>query len=222
MKKRATERRKDSTPQPPAPTRIKASLELALLGLIAEEDRPRSGYDLVQAFRISMVHYWHAHPGQIYPTLDRMERDGWIAGREVIQRGRPNKRVYSITADGRRVLLEWLRSPYEPLKMKNAPLLKSRFFGHLGADGARAKFAEMRDAMAAYLEKLRGYDRMVAEAGGPYTSANRMMVYLTLRRGIEFARAELEFCEWAMEEIERHRELFESADRRIAKAKALL
>jgi DNA-binding PadR family transcriptional regulator len=221
MKKKPTDEHKAATAQA-APKRIKASLELALLGLIAEDDRPRSGYDLVQAFRISMVHYWHAHPGQIYPTLERMERDGWIAGREVIQRGRPNKRVYSITAEGRRVLLEWLRSPYEPLKMKNAPLLKSRFFGHLGADGARAKFAEMRDAMAAYLEKLRGYEHMIAEQGGPYTSVNHMMIYLTLRRGIDFARAELEFCEWAIDEIERHRELFEGGARRNVKSKALL
>jgi len=191
-----------------APKRIKASLELALLGLIAEAHL-RSGYDLVQAFRISMVHYWHAHPGQIYPTLDRMERDGWIAGREVIQRGRPNKRVYTITSEGRRVLLEWLASPYEPAKMKNAPLLKSRFLGHLGAEGAGAKLAEMRDAMEAYLEKLRGYENMIAEHGGAYADVNQMFVYFTLRRGMDFARSEIEFCTWAMEEIGRHRELFE-------------
>ncbi len=190
-----------------ASPRIKASLELALLGLIAEQPA-RSGYDLVQIFRISMVHYWHAHPGQIYPTLDRMEHDGWIAGREIIQRGRPNKRVYSITAEGRRVMLEWLGSRYEPFKMKNPPLLKSRFFGHLGADGARAKFAEMRDAMAAYLEELRGYDRAITEAG-PYQDVNQMFVYFTLRRGIGFASEEVEFCEWAMAEIDRHRDLFE-------------
>jgi len=191
-----------------APPRIKASLELALLGLIAEQ-HPRSGYDLVQTFRHSMVHYWHAHPGQIYPTLERMERDGWIAGREVIQRGRPNKRVYSITAEGRRVLLEWLRSPYEPFKMKNPPLLKSRFLAHLGADDAAAKFAEMRDAMAEYLEVLRGYERKLAEPGGAYRDVNDMFVYFTLRRGIEFAKSEVEFCDWAMAEIERYRELFE-------------
>ncbi len=190
-----------------APKRIKASLELALLGLIAEH-HPCSGYDLVQAFRASMVHYWHAHPGQIYPTLERMERDRWIAGREVIQRGRPNKRVYSITAHGRRTLLEWLASPYEPAKMKNPPLLKSRFFGHLGADGARAKFAEMGQAMGSYLAVLRGYDRAIAEHGGAYISINQMFVYFTLRRGIEFAKSEVEFCDWAMAEIEQHRELF--------------
>ena len=199
-----------------APPRIKASLELALLGLIAEQ-HPRSGYDLVQTFRLSMVHYWHAHPGQIYPTLERMEREGWIAGREVIQRGRPNKRAFSITAEGRRVLLEWLRSPYEPFQMKNPPLLRSRFFGHLGADGARAKFAEMRDAMAAYLEQLRGYDRMIAERGGAYANVDQMFIYFTLKRGIEFARSELEVCEWAMEQIDRHRSLFSAADEKVSK-----
>jgi len=191
-----------------APPRIKASLELALLGLIAEQ-HPRSGYDLMQTFRASMVHYWHAHPGQIYPTLDRMERDGWISGREVIQRGRPNKRVYSITAEGRRVLLEWLQSPYEPLKMKNPPLLRSRFLGHLGADGAREKFTEVRAAMTTYLEELRGYERAIAEKGGPYRGVNPMFVYFTLRRGIDFIKSEVEFCDWAIAEIDRHRELFD-------------
>jgi PadR family transcriptional regulator, regulatory protein AphA len=210
MKKKRTDRR-DTTivagRREVAPPRIKASLELALLGLIAEQ-HPRSGYDLVQTFRASMVHYWHAHPGQIYPTLERMERDGWIAGREVIQRGRPNKRIYSISSEGRRVLLEWLGSPYEQLKMKNPPLLKSRFLGHLGADGARAKFAEMRGAMASYLEVLRGCERAIAEHGGAYRDVNQMFVYFTLRRGIEFARNEVEFCEWAIAQIDRHRELF--------------
>jgi PadR family transcriptional regulator AphA len=214
LKKRAI--KKDATKaagrRKAAPPRIKASLELALLGLIAEH-HPRSGYDLVQTFRISMSHYWHAHPGQIYPTLDRMEHDGWISGREVIQRGRPNKRVYSITAEGRRVLLEWLQSPYEPLKMKNPPLLRSRFLGHLGAEGAREKFAEMRAAMTSYFEQLRGYDRMFKEKGGPYQDVNQMFVYFTLRRGIEFAKEEVEFCEWAIAQIDQHRELFGDGSR---------
>ncbi len=213
MKKRAKTKANNAAAKSKAsPPRIKASLELALLGLIAEQ-HPRSGYDLVQTFRVSMSHYWHAHPGQIYPTLDRMERDGWIAGREVIQRGRPNKRVYSITAEGRRILLEWLQSPYEPLKMKNPPLLRSRFLGHLGADGARAKFAEVRDAMTAYLEVLHGYDRLFTEKGGPYQDVNQMFVYFTLRRGIDFAKSEVEFCEWAIGEIEQHRELFNDGTR---------
>ncbi len=193
-----------------APKRIKASLELALLGLIAEQREP-SGYDLVQIFRLSMVHYWHAHPGQIYPTLERMERDGWIEGREIIQRGRPNKRVYSITSLGRTTLIEWLQSPYEPFKMKSPPLLRSRFLGYLGADGAREKFLEARGAMAGYLELLRGYDQDFADRGRAYGDVNTMFVYFTLSRGIQFAQQEMAFCDWAISEIDRHRALFGDA-----------
>jgi hypothetical protein len=93
--------------------------------------------------------------------------------------------------------------------MKNPPLLSSRFLGHLGADGAREKFAETRAAMTAYLEVLGGYDRAIAEHGGPYQDVNQMFVYFTLRRGIELTKGEIEFCDWAMAEIDNHRELFE-------------
>ena len=198
-----------------APKRIKASLELALLGLIAEQHL-LSGYDLVQLFRLSMVHYWHAHPGQIYPTLERMEHEGWISGREVIQKGRPNKRVYSITTKGREVLVEWLESPFEPFKMKNSPLLRSRFLGHLGADGARDKFLETRAATHEYLELLQGYDRDIATKGGAYSDVNMMFVYFTLKRGIDFARSEMEFCDWAVAEIDRHRSLFDRPPKSVS------
>ena len=69
------------------PTR-KASLDLALLGLIAEVPGV-SGYDIMKIFDLSMAHYWHAHPTQIYPTLDRMEEFGLIKRRNVVQRNRP-------------------------------------------------------------------------------------------------------------------------------------
>src|SRR5271170_8230770 len=90
----------------------KASLELALLGLIAEVPGA-SGYDIVKIFDLSMAHYWHAHPTQIYPTLERMEKLGLIKKRTVVQRRFPTKRMYTITPLGVRHLLEWLESPFE-------------------------------------------------------------------------------------------------------------
>ena len=58
------------TSQPRKP-RIKSALEHALLGLVAEVPGI-TGYDIVKIFDLQMAHYWHAHQGQIYPTLDRM------------------------------------------------------------------------------------------------------------------------------------------------------
>jgi DNA-binding PadR family transcriptional regulator len=162
-----------------------------------------------------MRHFWHAHPGQIYPTLARMEREGWISSRELIQRGRPNKRLFTITPRGREALERWLESPYENLKLKHAPLLKTLYLGHLGADRALAKFAEQRAGCLAYLEELRGIERDFLAQGG-YGSEHRMFSYFTLRYGIGFMEESLRWCNWAMEEIECNRSLF-SADSGQAK-----
>jgi DNA-binding PadR family transcriptional regulator len=185
---------------------IKASLELALLGLIAES-RAVSGYDLVKTFDASMAHYWHALHGQIYPTLDRMRAAGFIDSRDVIQRGRPNKRLYSITAAGRAMLLKWLLSPAEPFKIKHAPLLRTRFLGHLGAQKAGEKLLEDRELCAKVLETYRGFERKFSRSGR-YHDVNTMFTYFTLRYGIMFTTLTIEFCNWAIEEITRNPELF--------------
>ena len=185
---------------------IKASLELALLGLIAESSAV-SGYDLVKTFDASMVHYWHAHHGQIYPTLDRMRAAGLIVSRDVIQRARPNKRLYSISAAGRAMLLKWLLSPAEPFKIKHAPLLRTRFLGHLGAEKAGDKLLEDRELCAKVLETYRGFEREFAHSGR-YHDVNTMFTYFTLFYGIRFTNLTIEFCDWAIEEIARNRGLF--------------
>ena len=154
-------------------------------------------------------HYWHAHPGQIYPTLERMERDGWIAGREVIQRGRPNKRVYSITAEGRRVLLEWLAQSLRAVQDEESAAAQKPL-PRASRRRRRAREVCRRCAMR-WPPTSKCCAATIAKSpsmGGAYQDVNEMFVYFTLRRGIEFARSEVEFCEWAMGEIDEHRELF--------------
>ena len=185
---------------------VKASLELALLGLIAASPRI-TGYDIVRIFNLSMRHFWHAHQGQIYPTLTRMEKEGWISSREVIQRGRPNKRLFSITTSGRKELERWLLSPFEDLKLKHAPLLKTLYLGHLDADRALEKFAEQRAGCVAYLEELRGIERDFFAQGG-YTDKHMMFSYFTLRYGMGWMEESVRWCDWAIAEIEKNRDLF--------------
>jgi len=188
--------------------RIKASLELALLGLIAER-RMVTGYDLVKLFGLSMAHYWHAHHGQIYPTLERMRRRGWIRRRDVIQKRRPNKRLYTITPEGQRHLMEWLQSPFEGLRLKYAPLLRCRFLGHLGAEGARAKFEEERLGWAGYLETYRAIEREIFPRGHGYNDANTMFTYFTLHRGITMMEENIAWCDWAIRKIAEKASLFD-------------
>lgn len=187
--------------------RIKASLEHALLGLIAEGGEV-SGYDLIRTFRLSMSHYWHAHQGQIYPTLERMERRGLIRSREVVQQGRPNKRAYSMTEAGSRMLMQWLVSPFEGMKLKHAPLLRCRFLGHLGADGARERLVEERAAWESYLRGFRDLERSYFPRERRFANVNGMFTYFTLRHGIGTVERYIEFCDWAIENLDRNRHLF--------------
>ncbi|HYL59438.1 MAG TPA: PadR family transcriptional regulator, partial [Candidatus Acidoferrales bacterium] len=122
----------------------KATLEHALLGLIAEAPGPVSGYDLMKLFDLSMSHYWHAYQGQIYPTLERMADFGIIKGRSVSKGWRPKVRLYTITQSGLRLLVEWLESTFEEVRLKHPPLLRCRFLGHLGPDGALRILQEER------------------------------------------------------------------------------
>ncbi|HXW84945.1 MAG TPA: PadR family transcriptional regulator, partial [Candidatus Binataceae bacterium] len=163
-------------------------------------------------------HFWHAHQGQIYPTLDRMERAGWIRSRKVVQRGRPNKRVFTITALGERVMLTWLRSPYEHARFKHAPLLRTRFLGHLSADEAREALevqrkawtrylATLRDIEATYFDGKRGAGRR-ANTDTRFENVNAMFSYFTLRYGITWTETSIAWCNSCIELLEGHRALF--------------
>jgi DNA-binding PadR family transcriptional regulator len=197
--------------------RIKASLEHALLGLIAER-RMVSGYELKQLFDRSMAHYWHAHHGQIYPTLELMKRRGWIRRRDVIQKGRPNKRLYTITEQGQQRLIEWLETPFEGMRIKHAPLLRCRFLGHLGAAGARQKLQEERSACIEFMNTYRTIEREVFRDGRAYDSVNAMFTYFTLRRGITMMEENIAWCDWAITKIDENAALFaKSGARKAAK-----
>jgi PadR family transcriptional regulator AphA len=196
------------------PTR-KASLDLALLGLIAEVPGV-SGYDIMKIFDLSMAHYWHAHPTQIYPTLDRMEASGLIKRRNVVQRNRPNKRLYTITPAGERLLIEWLESPFEGINLKHPPLLRCRFLGNLGAGGAIESLMEEKRSWAIHLKRYREIEKTYFADGKGYRDVNAMFSMFTLRRGIDWMEENIRWCDWAIGEIDRNLALFPAENMRTA------
>jgi DNA-binding PadR family transcriptional regulator len=105
------------------------ALEHAILVSLAE--RSASGYDLARRFDASIGHFWKASHQQIYKVLGRMEADGWVASEAVAQTGRPDKKVYVITATGRDELATWTSraTPVEHLRSEFAVKLRALPFG---------------------------------------------------------------------------------------------
>jgi len=103
------------------------SLPHGLLGLLGYENR--TGYELTKIFNDSLNYFWHAQSSQIYRELNRMEEKGWVSSQSVVQEKRPNKRVYSITEEGRIAFAEWLNEETPLFENPHEPLLMRVFFG---------------------------------------------------------------------------------------------
>jgi len=87
-----------------------------------------TGYELKKFFDTSVAHFWNAELSQIYPTLRQLESEGLVEMKVQVQEDRPNRKVYSITDDGRRDLVDWLGTPADPDHVRE-PLMIKVFFG---------------------------------------------------------------------------------------------
>jgi len=126
------------------------SLRHGLLGLL--NYAPMTGYDLNKEFNESLGFFWQAKASQIYRELDAMERAGWLSSERIIQDDKPNKRVYSITAQGKAEFLQWLSS-LDPinnaLRTKSAFLMRIFFGGELNPESTLELLSVFRQT---YLE----------------------------------------------------------------------
>jgi DNA-binding PadR family transcriptional regulator len=84
------------------------SVRHALLALLSEG--PKYGLRLREEFEAGTGEVWPLNIGQVYTTLQRLERDGLVESDDDDERDSPQKR-FRITADGSRELANWLRTP---------------------------------------------------------------------------------------------------------------
>ena len=119
------------------------SLPFGLLGLLNYQDL--TGYDLTKMFEGSLNFFWHAQSSQIYRELGRMEKLGLVASRNIIQDGRPNKRLYSITDAGRKEFIEWLSDAKVEFENPHHAVLMRVFFGSDDPEATLELMIKIRD-----------------------------------------------------------------------------
>jgi DNA-binding PadR family transcriptional regulator len=83
------------------------SVRHALLALLSEG--PKYGLQLREEFEGRTGEVWPLNVGQVYTTLQRLERDGLVESDESNEDG-PQK-AFRITAEGGEELADWLRTP---------------------------------------------------------------------------------------------------------------
>ncbi len=121
-------------------------------------DKSLSGYDLKKIFSLSFAFFSDLSYGSIYPALKKLEQAGLITMKLEIQENAPNRKVYTITEEGKQSFLNSLKSPFGLERYKGALLMRMFFFEHLSKQerlDAAGNYLEQVRSVAQHLESLR-------------------------------------------------------------------
>ncbi|MDE2772756.1 MAG: PadR family transcriptional regulator [Gemmatimonadota bacterium] len=180
------------------------SLDHILLGLLRD---PATGYDLKNTFSESVRHFWSAELSQIYPTLKRLEQRQMLRSRLEPSPKGPNRRVYTLTAEGRAELLRWLGSGPVVGTERFAYLAQLYFMDAIGdVHQTRAFMTALRAHLSRWLAQLQAVERQVVAMHGDaperYSDAG-FHRFATLRMGIHSIGSKVTWCDETLAAIDR-------------------
>ena len=121
-------------------------------GLLALLDEgQRYGYQLKTEFEHATGGVWPMNVGQVYTTLDRLDRDGLITVEEA-----DGQKLYAITAAGRETLGAWWEAiPADDPPPRDELMLKILLAIESGHDHARRVITRQRSALLGLLQAKR-------------------------------------------------------------------
>jgi DNA-binding PadR family transcriptional regulator len=134
------------------------SLKYGLMGLLGEE--PLHGYEVKNRFEAMLGGTWEVNIGQVYTTLQRLERDGLV--RPVGPRGDRGKLLYELSESGRKALAIWLDQPDSgPQELREDIYVKLLLAARLANGDLGPLLGRQKRA---YLQRLRDLNRLEERA----------------------------------------------------------
>lgn len=138
------------------------SLKYGILGLLTEE--PLHGYEVKQRFEAMLGGTWEVNIGQVYNTLQRLERDDLVA--PVGERGDRGRQAYALTKHGDLALHEWLAQPEaEPQEIRQELFVKLLLIRRLANGNLPALLMRQRRVYLQRLRDLSDLERQVRQEG---------------------------------------------------------
>ena len=174
------------------------TLRYIILGLLGA--RPMSGYDIKLAFDRALASYWNAGNSQIYTTLKSLSDAKLVESEIIVQKARPNRKVYHITASGRAELDRWLRESVPERFTKDDFLTRLFFCGETSDEVALQHLLEHQAVLLKQLEHMEWARQQYATRP---SRRPRLLEYQMLVREYKEAvlKAGLEVTERAIERL---------------------
>ena len=164
----------------------------ALLGLLVRGEQ--HGYELKRIVDREFAPFWRIDFAQLYRSLSKMQREGWVKEHAQAGAGGPARKVYALTARGRRAYTAWLA---ESPKDRNEFFVKLRLSNQSGLSVAHLVDDERRaleDERNARLEAQRtakecGDWSRLALANAAVRETEAMLVGLDLSTAIASSKS---------------------------------
>ena len=132
----------------------------ALLALLAEG--PKHGYELKSQFDAATGAAWPLNVGQVYTTLQRLERDGLVETDGEPDEG--GRQPYQLTAEGRESLGEWVAAPIEQkLAMRDEVSMKVLLTVATSIEDPSDVIARQRDSAMGSLQSFMALKREASD-----------------------------------------------------------
>jgi DNA-binding PadR family transcriptional regulator len=196
----------------------KSDMDLVILGILM--GAPLHGYMLKQAIEGSYGdRYFKLSNSALYPTLARLEHDGYIEGKRELQETVPDRKVYHITETGKKRLIELVAMPIEPSSSPGATdysfKVHAVHFGFITKEQRRnvtlplyedakselKEALEKREKIEKDFEKFNEYIKKSGQDTEQFKVLNRMsqLPLVVLEEGIEELKHKVRFYERIME-----------------------
>jgi DNA-binding PadR family transcriptional regulator len=169
----------------------------AILACLTE--RPMTGYELAKTFDASIGFFWKADHQQIYRELSRLRDRGHVQGREVVQSGKPNKLVYTLTDAGKAAFRNWGARPSVPASIKDDLLVRLYALDSLEIEPLRT---DLMARLEYHRDRYERHERLLNRRFPQGTASPADLgKLLGLKIGMRHERAVAEWLEEAIEAL---------------------
>lgn len=177
-------------------------LTYGLLSLLSTE--PMTGYDLTM--RINR--FWRSTHSAIYPLLSELEEKGFIELTIRKQSGKPDKKIYNLTAQGRELLYDWFTSETSDAVTRDEMMLKLYCIKCMDNDAAEKILNELEERYKLKIEEFTNSKEKIKikpSENCEVSVASLFGAYILIEKGLNEAKLNLKWCKWV-------RKLYESND----------
>lgn len=165
------------------------SVKYAMLGILAEKDL--HGYELKSSFDEKVGDFWSLNYGQIYTTLDRLEKEDLVTYDRQSQDKRPDRKIYSITEKGRKELAEWLSTPVPKVRSLRDELFIKLLFMDKRNPAPVLELIEKQKAL--YLKQMNRLTHQKVELKKKPRSRDSLVTELLMDAGLFHADADIKW-----------------------------